>query len=552
MCAFLGSFWCCVVGCTAPSPAKGPTLPEATESHGDETPPTSATETASSEPSAAPSFGGVGPTVVQLGPDVVGWQTPVAWLASSPTGHWTALCEAPHDTDGDGKLQVTVTQRGAFEGDSLRHALYVGEERHLIDEFVGADPSGRHVAYVHEGALHLLDTTTRQTVHLPLADTRASQASYQSLRSVSFSDDGRYIAYLLEASPPRVVLRDLAQNQERKVALIAAPYRISFAPGSRFLRIYVPRRDTNKNGRLDWQHPLRRDPAPCPSPIPTYDVWEFPGDVPDTDLLDVETGEILSPEGFVVASGNVIVRRAEDRQLVAGTPGKPAWTVSAPECNGRVQHIDPTSGAIVYGCSRAWGQRRDMFLRTPDARIRFDFDLAAFELDSVLPTREPIVAFYPGNQTWLVQLRNRQRWQLLDGTHVHAIFGTTALTELNQELTLVALSSDGSHAQLSAPVKRPAFSSVLQQGPVVSVGNRVFDLEARVYAGEFDAPSPLALTRTRRGLFAATPPTPTSLPLGPLRWMGLPNSSEPGKANQPLSRHQQKKGLAPNLTPVNY
>lgn len=558
---FLTSFWFCAIGCATQSPPRdpgGPNPPDSnvTQPHGGGTDAlTTAAPTASQtnvdHAAVVDHAVTIGP-VVSPGPDVVGFQTPTAWLASSPTGHWTALCEVPHDTDGDGKLHVRVTPRGLFEGDSLRHVLYVGDQRQVIDEFAGADPSGRYVAYVHEDALYLLDTVTHQTLHLPQADTRASQASYQSLRSVAFSDDGRYVAYLLGASPPRVVLRDLTQHQERRFTLPAAAYRITFAPGGRFLRLSVPRRDTNKNGRLDWQHPLRRDPAPCPSPLPTYNVWEFPGDVPDTDLLDVKTGEVSSPEGFAAVAGDVIVRRTDDRQLIASTPGRPAWTVSAPECNGRVHHIDPTSGVIVYGCSRAWGQRRDMFSRTPDARIRFGFDLAAFELDAQLPTSQPTVAFYPGNQAWLIQLRTRQRWQLLDGTHVHAVAGTTALIELNQELTLVGLNPDGSHVQLSPSVKRPAFSSVLQQGPVVAVGNQVFDLEALVYAGEFDSPSPLALTRTRRGLFAAASPIPTSLPLGPLHWRGLPSTQDPGKANPLLSRHQRKKGLAPNLTPVNY
>jgi hypothetical protein len=399
--------------------------------------------------------------------------------------------------------------------------------RHVIDEFAGADPSGRYVAYVAHGDLHLLDTTTNQSSTLPNADLRATLAPFQLLRSVAFSDDGAHFAYLRGERAPSVVVRELSHHTERVYTLSGgSPYRIHFAPGGRFLRVEVPRRDTNKNGRLDWRHSRRKGPASCPSPIATYHVWQFPGDDPDTQLLDLNTGTLLTPEGFVVAAGNVLVRRAEDKQLLAETPGRSPWVVSSPECNGRVQHVDPRSGAIVFGCANAWGRRRDMYLRTQDLRIPLGFDLAAYEVDGVLPTTEPILPFYPGNQSWLLNVRTRERWQLLDGTQVHAVSGTTALVERELEMVVIALNRDATTTRLTAAVKRSPFSAIVRQGAFVAVGSHLFDLGRRNYVGRFAQPgTPLALSQAGAGLFPSRPASPSELATGPLTWHDVSRQS---------------------------
>ncbi len=450
----------------------------------------------------------------------VGGEVPIAWIASAGAGHWTAVCEAPRDTDGDSKLRVRITQHGQFDGDTLQHVLYAGSVRHVIDEFAGADPSGRYVAYVAHGDLHLHDTTTNHSSTLPNADLRATLAPFQSLRSVAFSDDGAHFAYVRGERAPSVVVRDLSHHTERVYTLSGnSPSRIHFAPGGRFLRVEVPLRDTNKNGRLDWRYSRRKGPAPCPSPIATFHVWQFPGDDPDTQLLDLNTGNLLTPEGFVLATGNVIIGRAEDKQLLAETPDKPAWVVSSPECNGRVQHVDPRTGAIVFGCANAWGRRRDMYLRTQDLRIPLGFDLAAYELDGVLPTIEPILPFYPGNQSWLLNVRTRERWQLLDGTQVHAVSGTTALVERELEMVVIGLNRDATTTQLTAAVKRSPFSGIVRQGPFVAVGSHLFDLGRRTYVGQFaQRGTPLALSHWGAGLFPHRPATPSELATGPLSW----------------------------------
>lgn len=439
------------------------------------------------------------------------------------------------------KPRVRLTQHGEFDGDSLHHVFYLAATKTPIDAFAGADPSGRYVAFVVAGELLLQDTASSNLTALPGADIRATQASFQSLRSVTFSDDGRRVAYLRSAATSTLVIRDLTRKTEQTFAIPGAvPYRIEFTPGGRYVEIQAPTRDTNKNGRLDWLAPARKGPAPCPSPVPSYNVWQHPGDEPDSQLLDVETGKLSSPEGFVLATGNIVVRRTEEQGLLAAEPGKATLTVSSKECLGRVLHVDAPSGALLFGCSSAWGQRRQMFLRTPDARVELGFDLAAYELDTLLPTREPVVVLYPGNQTLLFNLRTRERWLLLDGTQVIAVSGATALVERELKLSLIGLNPDASTTPLTTPVTRAAFSGVLRQGNLVAVGQHLFDMSKRAHLGAFaTSATPLALTRTGEGLFPARSASPTELGTGPFTWQS-PGGAPPARPQAALGRRNAR------------
>lgn len=523
----------------ADRPAKMP------ESERSATPPTSPAVSASSSAlstnsGADPTAGPVATTsdvvdaVPAVGPEdlapLFGKSAPTSFVAAAAGGHWAVLCEASADTNGDGKLQVRLTQHGEFEGDSLQQVLYSNGTRTPVEEFAGADPSGRYLAFVSGGQLNLLDTATDERVTLPGADVRATRASFQPLRSVSFSDDGRRLAYLRGTTTSMLVIRDLSRQTEAMIALAGSPtYRIRFAPGGRYVEVETPVRDTNKNGRMDWLSPQRKGPAPCPSPIPTYNVWQFPGDEPDISLFDVETGKLSIPEGYVLSGGSFVVRRTEDLRLLEEQPGKPTLAVSSKECNARVLHLDPASGAILFGCSSAWGQRRQMYLRTADARVELGFDLAAYELDTALPTREPTVPLYPGNQTLLLNVRTRERWPLLDGTQVVAVSGTTALLERELQLTVVKLNPDASTTPLTGPVERPPFSGVLRRGTLTSVGPHVFDLAKGSYLGRYavDA-TPLALSRGGEGLFPVRAATPVELATGPLLWHA-PSKTSPNR-----------------------
>ncbi len=291
----------------------------------------------------------------------IGRHVPTSFVTTSPSGHWTVACEAAEDTDHSGNLLVQVSQHGELTGDVLKPVLYVGDKPQPIDEYAGSDPSGRFVAFVKDRRLQLLNTVTGANVTLERADTRATQASFQPLRSLAFSDDGKWLAYA--QGDREVTLLNLETEQETTYSVDDPKlYRLRFAAGSRYLLLEVITTDSNKNGKLSWLTPERTDRAPCPSPIPTYNVWQFPGDTPETRLLDVKTGNLIAPQGFAFAAGNVYIERTPDLSLLINEPGKPVRNVSTAECAGRVMHVDLGSGNVVFGCASAWGPTPTDFL----------------------------------------------------------------------------------------------------------------------------------------------------------------------------------------------
>src|SRR5690606_27485912 len=159
-----------------------------------------------------------------------------------------ALCQALDDTNGDGKLEVRLSQYGEFEGDTLLPVLVSSDSAIDIDEFAGSDPSGRWLAYVEGGSLWLLDTLNDERTQLQNADVRASQAPFLPLRSVTFSDDGQSLAYVREHGDQAwIVLRTLADGHETVVSPGAGLlFQIDFVAGSRFLQADVVGEDTNQ------------------------------------------------------------------------------------------------------------------------------------------------------------------------------------------------------------------------------------------------------------------------------------------------------------------
>lgn len=515
--SFRALFALLCVGCSAattqPATVPGPAAPQNTPAPAVAKP--SRPPTSSGALAAAPPLPPIPPTAI----GDIGQHVPTSFVAASPSGHWTVVCEASADTDNSGNLAVQVTQHGTFEGDKLKHVLYLGGTSLPIDDYAGSDPSGRHVAVVKSRELHLINTGTQITEVLHGADTRATQASYESLRSVAFSDDGKWLAYA--RGNRDVTVRNLETGKEASYTIDEPKlYRLRFAAGGRFLVLEVLTTDSNKNGKLTWLVPERTEAAACPSPVPSYNVWQYPGDTPETRLLDVKTGNLITPQGFALAAGNIYVERAQDLGLLVHEPGKPVRNLSSKECAGRVMHVDVGTGNVVVGCASAWGQRRQIFLRTVDARIALNFDLAAYELDTRLDTHEANIAFYPGNQTLVFNTRTRERWPLVDGTQVLTISGNTALIEHSQKLQLIKLKPDASNEPLTNQVPRPAFSGLVRQGGWVSVGNEVFELERGEHKGAFPSTeTPLALSNTGQGLYLTRPATPALLGGGPLRWV---------------------------------
>ena len=92
---------------------------------------------------------------------------PTAVRAADPEGRWVILCQATSDTNHDGAIGFGYDYHGNPRGDEVAPYLEIGVGTRIpIDEFVSCDPTGRYVAVIRSGSLHLLDAETARFVDL--------------------------------------------------------------------------------------------------------------------------------------------------------------------------------------------------------------------------------------------------------------------------------------------------------------------------------------------------------------------------------------------------
>jgi hypothetical protein len=144
----------------------------------------------------------------------IGTAHPILFQDMAPDGHWSLVCQAREDTDGDGRLEVLVGRHGNLAGDEMSPYLIVESGAGwAFDELVSTDPTGRYVA-VREGAcLTVVDTQSRQATTLPNADLR-DDGRFGSHRGVAFDASGARMLYLRGAEKATIVLRELSTGAE--------------------------------------------------------------------------------------------------------------------------------------------------------------------------------------------------------------------------------------------------------------------------------------------------------------------------------------------------
>ncbi len=446
--------------------------------------------------------------------------------AAAPARNWLFFCEARQDTDASGRIDVSVGPHGELTGDELVPFFVRDDGRETqIDQFVGADPTGRHVAYRVGDIIWLEDTLANRRVDLTAlgADPEDDAQSYTPHRAVSFGPFGLRLAYLRSGSDGgKVVLRDLRTGAEDAVAVDAEVVaRVAFEPDGHFLRLDVVSRDSNGNGRLQWPFPRAENKrGPCEGPIPRFNVWQWPGDDSEVRLVDIATGKILSPRGFVATLGSAVITRNEEAELWLEQANGEMVRISSDKCNGRVLHADADNGSVFFGCTGAYGARRKVYARTKTRRMSLGFDLAAYEVDSRVKNRPLWLALYPRNETVLVSTRDGTTHQLAPETRVLATYEDTALTEHGGKLSFVHLenaSRNGSLIEDTLTQKRASLAPLLSYENYASIGTLLFDLNTKRYVGSFPVP-PLVLSQDGLGLLPKKPGSASSLPRAPVAW----------------------------------
>ncbi len=442
--------------------------------------------------------------------------------------NWSVICQARRDTDGDGRVRVTLSPHGQLQGDRMQPYLVEGDGAgESIDEFAGSDPSGRFVALIRDGRLYLRDTINRHEVDLSAfgADTRSDRSSELAHRAVSFDPSGNRVAYVRQHGQRQwVVVRDLSTGSESVLnpgsGLL---WRLAYEPDGSFLRLQMVVSDGNGNRELEWPYP--HDPErerACSGPVPSYNVWEFPGDAPTTRLLRLSDGKLLQVSGFAGTLGNGVITRNEIGELWLLLPAGQTLKVASEQCAARIYHTDVVSDSILFGCASAYGARRDMFIRTSAARKKLGFDLAAYEVDGRLPDHPAMLPLYPRNDAVLLDLEHAQVAALEPDSRVIGTHAKRALISLNGSLQFVRLSYADNKPQVATSalnVKRPSLARILQQGRMLSLGKLLFDLEELNFLGRFKEP-PLALSNEGLGLLYAEPSPTKALTVrpGPLVW----------------------------------
>ncbi len=455
-----------------------------------------------------------------------GTENPLIVVTASPARNWMVLCQARQDTDGNGRVSVSVGPTGELEGDALQTYFVAADSRETrIRQFLGNDPSGRYVAYRTENELWLLDTVTNNQIDLAAngAETTDDGQSFTTHRALSFGPRGRSVAYLRTVSgETTVVVRDLVSGEQREHPVGSGLVgRLSFEPDGDFIRLDVVLADSNGNGRVQWPFPPAKDKSgPCAGPIPRYNVWQFPGDESKPRLLRLSTGELIDAPGFVMTVGENIVVRNDTAELRLLTPSGERRKISSDTCNARVLHADAKRETVVFGCAGAYGARRDIFLRTPTARKHLNVDIAAFEQDTRFDGYPDWLALYPHNDSTLLNLEDGELYKLPEGSRTLATFTTNALVDDGGKLLFAHLDGADTKPKLhwtATNRTRKPLEPLLIALPLIALGEELFDIEHRRWLGRFSQ-TPLAVSSDGRGLIPRRPGTDRRLALGPVQW----------------------------------
>ncbi len=500
-----------------PPPASGPTRvtrrtpPVATASS--PAAPPHAAHAAPAPPKPAP------PPVRHLG--AIGTAAPTVFEAAGSDGSWVALCQARRDTNGDGHVAVDVGKRGKLSGDRMQSYLVLGDgDGEAIDELAAYDPTGRWLVVMQHGRPVLIDSRSGKRLDLGAlgADARDDALPYRQHRVLSFDAGGTRLLYARrKAGKTRVVVRDLVSGAETLVD--PGPgrlWRARLSPdGSQVvLRMIVD--DTNKNGKLDWPVPARKNnPWRCQGPIATYPSWLSRGDEPTVKVAPSSGGSAKVVPGFADPFGrSLLVRDANGRLNLAHDSGDPE-KLADDKCGARVLHADATRGLVLVACSAPRG-------RSPLALVGAGYhqDLKA-DLAAAPPDRWPagssrLLALYPGADTALLDLDTRKLSLLHRGDRVIATSGARALVQRGRRLVIHDVDSARERVIEGRTDRLPDARAT---GRFAVVAPLVVDLGAGKLLGKVSG-RPLAVSSAGLVLVAqGRQARAHQLSLGPLRWV---------------------------------
>ena len=453
----------------------------------------------------------------------VGTPHPVVLEAASADGRWAVLCQAREDTNGDGRVSVTLGARGELLGDKMRSYFVEGAGAGVpIDEFVGSDGS-RLVATIREGRLVVADTLERRTIDLTArgADVRADAANYLPHRSIAFDTAGRLLYLRRDADRTRAVVLDPKTGLETVIDPgNGAVWRAELLASGAVL--YVVSGDTNGNGRLDFPVPdAGAGNWRCRGPIPHFDAWQGRGDAIEVRVALSGAANATPVPGFVALLGTELVVREPSGRLVLQRRSSPSEALvtlaelASAKCGARILGGDEARRLLLIACTKAPG-RAPVELVGEGYRNDLKVSVEARTNDALPRSPQRLFAFYPGAQALLVDFETRRTTLLESGETVIAVDGSRALTRRGNGLwvrDVVTGSVTALVGQLSD------LGDVLHQPPMTYVTPLIADLSnSEIIGAVSNGTRPLALSKDGRALLPAQSADATKLATGPLLW----------------------------------
>jgi hypothetical protein len=276
----------------------------------------------------------------------IGTTAPMAGAQLPGHGRWFVVCEARHDTDGDGKVDATFDGRFA-QGDAYEPHLVLGSGGPgiQIEHVAAKSDDGTWLAVVRAGTLELHDTTKATAVPLT-ADLTYDNGwgRRHEPRFASIGPGGKYMTYLTADS---IVIRELATGTERSVKVQGKLWRADIENGERWAQVKVIRKDTNKDGTLGWDASRGKWMYGCTSDTLHAGMgMQDKSDAGVTLWLDLVSKTLVEDPTVIGTVGDELLRRKRDGTLLLGTE-----VVAKPECHARVAAVlvKPPRAAINCG-----------------------------------------------------------------------------------------------------------------------------------------------------------------------------------------------------------
>jgi hypothetical protein len=487
---------------------------------------------------AAPLDPGARPPVPESG-GAIGTPHVAVFVTSAPDARWVVLCQPRVDTNGDGKIGMSVGYHGDMFGDAIDPYLVTGAGAgEKLDDYVASDKTGRYLAVLRGGKLVLIDTTSGKSTDLSAlgADKTDDINPFGGHRAASFDDAGRRMTYIRvrggrapTSQASVIVVRDLATGAETEIdpgpGLL---FRASIDPGGEWVAAQVVGADTDGNGKLEL--PLVRTSLSgrrCRGPIAIYGTYGRSGDAPELRVAPASGGVAKPAPDLLLPLGRGLLMRSAAGALSLLRTGQPPVDLAPASCGAKILHGDPTREQVVVACSSgvAAGGNLPLELHSPSIHRPLGASIAA-------PSRmEDNLRFRParlvrlsgaGGATLLVDHARQSVVRVPADSEVLHVFEGRALLARGRALIVLDVET-GREAKVGSldgdrgsDAWSRAVSSVEANGGMARVGQLVIDLAGARAVGAISGEA-LAISTDGRVLLAARQGE-DGLTYGPLKW----------------------------------